>query len=253
MFTVERYQEILEILKRKKTVTVSFLAKQLYSSEATIRRDLSSLEEQGYIRRIFGGAVLLEGFDVEEPLSVRESILEEDKLKLCRLAAEHLKDSENIILDSSSTILKIIRYLTGKNKLRIVTNGLKTAQLVAESSAIKLYLTGGEYRQNTMSFVGRKAEEFIAEYNADTLFFSCKGISLECGLTDTDEAEIQLRRVMLRSSKRKVLLADHSKFGNVFFCRLSDLNAVDCIVTDRKPDDRFIEYCKNNHIELIYC
>ena len=128
MFEMERLENIMDYLRQKQTATVNVLAKRLYVSEATVRRDLNELERQGLIKRLHGGAVLLDGASRELPLYVREQQNAEGKRMIASKAARHLCDGQVIFLDASSTAMYMIKHFENFNSLTIVTNGLKTAQ-----------------------------------------------------------------------------------------------------------------------------
>ena len=252
MFAIERQESILNILKSSKSASVSELSRIFFIGEATIRRDLEKLEKKGLIRRTYGGAVLLEGLGTEIPLSVREAEQKDEKEAIGRNAAHQVQDGDTIIMDSSSTTLKMVPYLKGKKGLTVITNGARTAVDLGELLHIKVYCTGGSLRENSLSYIGELARRCMDSFHADKLFFSCRALSLEKGLSDSNEDEAELRRLMMKSSKKAVLLCDHTKFDQVSFCKIGDLDLVQCIVTDRKPSRQWIQYAEKLGIQLIY-
>lgn len=252
MFAIERRKEILEHLKKHKAVTVKELSNRFYIGEATIRRDLEKLEKSGLINRTYGGAVLLEGLHAEIPLYVRESEKKEEKDKIASLASEYVSNGDVIIMDSSSTTIRMIPYLANKTKLTIITNGAKTAVDLAELKNFKVYSTGGKLRENSLSYIGETANKFFNNFNADTLFFSCRALSIERGITDSNEEEAILRKLMIQSSHKSVLLCDSSKFDRTSFCKIGHINYIDTIVTDKKPNDKWIEYLSEQNVKLDF-
>ena len=131
MFGVERYEKILEMLQGDRATSVKKLAKSLYVSEATIRRDLESLEKNGLIRRIYGGAMLLKS-NKDVPLYMRESEQTEAKNIIGKKAAALVKENDVILIDASSTAYSLIPYLTGFTNLLAITSGLKAAMALGE-------------------------------------------------------------------------------------------------------------------------
>ncbi|MDD3840500.1 MAG: DeoR/GlpR family DNA-binding transcription regulator [Clostridia bacterium] len=252
MFVIERQQEILNILKQEKSVTVSDLSKRFFVSEATIRRDLRELEKLDLLKKTYGGAVLLEGLNLEAPLSFRETEQKAEKEKMGKLASDLVKDGDILIIDSSSTTLKIVDYLNDKDKLTVITNGAKTVVELGKLTNVKTYSTGGLIRENSMSLIGETARKCIQKYHADILFFSCRSISMEKGITDSSEEEAELRRIMLLNSNKSVLICDHTKFDAASFCKVCDFEHVDCLVTDKKPSNAWMEFLKSKNIEVVF-
>lgn len=226
MLGMERYNEIMMLLNRDRSVSVKSLSKKLFMSEATIRRDLNQMEKQGLIKRTYGGAVLIEGLNKEVPLYVRESQQSNAKREICKNASRLIKDGDIIMLDASSTVQYIVEYLKQFKDLTVITNGSKTADALGKLH-IKTYCTGGMLLENSSAFIGWHAENMIKEINADLFFFSCRGLSMDGKLTDASVEETKLRQIMFEHSKRKIFLCDSSKFGHTYFYNFCDLNQVD--------------------------
>lgn len=252
MFAIERQQEIMNILKETKSVTVAHLSKKFFIGEATIRRDLEKLEKMGLLRRTYGGAVLLEGLDKEIPLAVRESEQKNAKDTIGQSAAAMVCDGETIIMDSSSTTLKMVPHLKGKNNLTVLTNGAKTAVELGELLHIKVYCTGGMLRENSLSYIGEPARNCVGRFFVDTVYFSCRAISMEQGLTDSNEDEAELRRMMLKSCRKAVLLCDSTKFDKVSFCKIGDFSGIHCVITDIKPASQWMDFLKKKEIHVVF-
>lgn len=252
MFPVERQQAIVQILKDKKSMTVTELSKTLFIGEATIRRDLEKLAKANLLQRTHGGAVLEEGLDREIPLAVRESAQISAKNLIGTLAAQLVHDGDTIIIDSSSTSLKMVAAMRTKERLTVITNGAKAVLELGESHLVRVYCTGGVLRENSLSFIGQQARAAIENYSADCLFFSCRGLSIEKGLTDSSEEEAELRRVMAQSSRKVVLLCDHTKFDTISFCKVMDFKSIHYLITDRKPDARWSEFLAKKDIQVLY-
>ncbi len=252
MFAIQRQQQIMDILRIDKSVTVTQLSKKFYTSEATIRRDLNMLEKLGLLKRTYGGAVLLEGLNMEIPLSVREEEQREEKEIIGQIAASLVKDGDTIIMDSSSSTLKMVPYLKGKDKITVITNGAKTAVKLGELLHIKVYCTGGRLRENSLSYIGQLARRCIEGFFTDSVFFSCRALSMDKGLTDASEDEAELRRLMMKNSKKSILLCDNTKFDKESFCKIGDLESIDYIVTDKKPSSQWMDFLRQNNIKILY-
>lgn len=252
MFTIERQKEIISLLKNKKSVTVAELSEKFFIGEATIRRDLDKLEKKGLLKKTYGGAVLIEGLDIEIPLSVRETEQKSEKEVIGQLASRLIHDNEAVIIDSSSTTLRIVPHLKNINNLTVITNGAKTAVELGDLRSVKVYCTGGMLRENSLSYIGEISKKCVENFFADTLFFSCRGISMEKGLTDSNESEAELRKVMIKNCRSAALLCDHSKLGKISFCRISDFDEIDYIITDKKPSPEWVNFFNEKGVELIH-
>lgn len=224
-----RRKEILELLGQRTEASVEELCRVLYVSAPTIRRDLQALEREGLIRRTRGGAALLRGAGAESPFAFRSAEHAGEKEQLATQAVELVADGMTLFLDSSSTILRLARLLGRFRDLTIITNGIRTADVLSDFPQLTIFTTGGQVRPNSKSFVGTAACDFIREHCADYTFFSSQGVTQENGPTEANEEEAMVKRCFLSASKRAVLLADSSKWGKDYcsrICRLEDLSLV---------------------------
>ena len=141
MFEEERHEQIIRLLRGGRMISVNEIAKRLFVSEATVRRDLNALEKEGIVRRVYGGAVLVGG-NRDVPLQMRETEAMEAKQRIGRAAAALVQENDVIVLDASSTVYSMIPYLKEFKNVVAITSGLKTAMALGERH-IKTYLTGG--------------------------------------------------------------------------------------------------------------
>ena len=231
MLEYVRLDHIMEYLHTHQTATVGTLAKLLYASEATIRRDLTELQKQGLIKRIHGGAALLGSTTHELPLHVRQQQNAEAKRIMAAKAARHIRDGQVIFLDASSTVMFLIKYFSEFQNLTIITNGVQTAQELREVNH-STYCTGGLMLHHASAYVGEYAAAFVHNFNADLFFFSSRGLSEDGKITDASADETHVRRVMFEQSKKRLFLCDHSKRGQTYCYNLCSLSQVDEFITD---------------------
>ena len=231
MLEYERLDHILAYLRENQTVTVKTLCKRLYVSEATARRDLSELENRGFIKRLHGGAVLLDRANRELPLYVRKQENMEAKRYIAAQAVRHIHDGQVIFLDASSTVMQLVPHFEKFENLTLITNGMETAQKLS-SLQHKIYCTGGLMLHQSSAYVGEPAENFIRRFNADLFFFSSQGLSEDGRITDASDEETHVRRVMFEQSRKRVFLCDQSKLGKVFCYNLCRLTQVDDYISD---------------------
>lgn len=231
----EREKRILEILLQEERVYVRDLAKRLYASEPSVRRDLINLEKQGFLRRIHGGAVLLESIAGNDgiPFAIREYEQADEKIVIAKKAAELVNDGDVVMLDASSSVFALIPFLAKKSNLTVVTSSVKVLEELSELP-IKTYSTGGVLLPACLSLVGHDALKMLDGINADIAFFSCRGVSADGWLTDTSVEEDLIRQKMIEKSRRQYLLCASEKFGNIYFHNLCSLREITGIISERE-------------------
>ena len=256
MFTIDRQSQIFEYLRNKKSAKITELSKLFFIGEATIRRDLKKLELQNLIKLTYGGAVLLEGLNTEIPISVRENEQSEAKEHIGALAGELVSPSDIIIIDSSTTTQHIVKYLRGKENLTIITNGIKTVMAAADTVAARIYSTGGKLRENSMSLVGQGASDYLSNFHAEKLFFSCRAIFVsdngDAVAMDNSEDEALLRRLMIQHADKAFLLCDTTKINKKAFYRICGFENISCLITDAQPDERLKYALDRTKTEILY-
>lgn len=231
LFTVERQKEILEILERDKSISVAKLARLLYVSAPTVRRDLSALEQQGKVTRTHGGVVLRQSAENEIPLMLREDQNSAPKRLLAQKAASYIHDGDVIFLDASSTAAHLVPFLKKFNDLVVVTNSPKTSLRLGEES-IKNYCTGGLLLAHSIAYVGHGTESFISNINADLFFFSSRGYTSDGYITDSSIEEATVKRAMLRNAGKAFYLCDNSKLDKRYMYNICHSNDVTQVIQE---------------------
>lgn len=239
MLKNQRHTEILEILKKQSFASVHELGEQLYASQPTVRRDLDILEKQGYIRRSHGGAMLADDKG-GAPVSFRRGTRTQEKMRICRLAATLIAAGDVVFIDASTTASYLADHIRESDGIIVISNGYQICRTLVENN-VKIFSTGGRMLKDSMAFAGRFAEKTVAEFNADIMFFSCSGLSLDGIVSDYSEEEIPLRQVMHQRSKKTVFLCDSGKFGTASAFREFLLSELDYVVTDEPLPDEILE------------
>ena len=227
----ERFQAILDIIDEKEFISVAALSEKLYVSMPTIRRDLSTLQDMGLIRRGHGGAISRNTNRMGAPMPFRASVKPEEKLRMCQAAAKLLRDNCVIFLDESTTTVSIIEYLTDFKNITIVTNSMEVLNRAYDKS-IDAYCLGGKMSAETKSFLGSSTEEMVRRFGLDYMFFSSSGISKNGWIVDYYESANSLRRAVARIAEKKVFLCDSRKFLKNEAFTLMPLCELDYIITD---------------------
>ena len=231
MLRCQRQDEILTILEQKKTIRITQLANELFVSEATVRRDISTLEKLGLVHRVYGGVMLSKYAATDTSLSLRSQESRPQKDLIAAKAAELLYDGATLIMDASSTVQHIIPYLKNFQNLTVITNSLKVIELL-DGTDVRVFCTGGHYISRNQALAGPAAMEMLRNVYADFLFFSTQGISLDGEISDFSEEETQLRRLMLSRATKSYFLCDQSKIGQSYLFKLCDSTDVDGILCD---------------------
>lgn len=232
MYAEERQRSILERARAEGRVDVAALAAEFEVTYETIRRDLTTLERHGVLRRVHGGAITVERLGFEPTLTVRDSVMTAEKERIAKAALAELPDDGSVLLDAGSTTGRLAERLPTDRELTVVTNSLSIAFTLTARTNINLMLLGGRLRSRTQATVDAWALQALEETYIDVAFMATNGVSAERGLTTPDSAEAMVKRAMLRSSRRAVLLADHTKVGNDHFTRFASVEDIDCFITD---------------------
>lgn len=228
----KRLQQILNYLQQRHFASIDEIAKSIYVSGATARRDLQKLAQQGYVKTVYGGVVLTEYSNEVVPISLRDKENAELKEKIAYEAAKLIKDNDTIILDSSSTARRICRHIKNRKKLTIITNNLRICDELKDTD-ISVYCTGGSLLKRHDCFTGHYAREFLRQISASTVFFSSQGLLPNGNIVDNSEEEIALRKVMLSRAQNKIFLCDSSKFGRDCPFTLCNISEITQIISDK--------------------
>lgn len=231
MLQIERQKNILNYIESKKTTTVSDIAKAVYTSEASVRRDIAKLENDGYVTRVYGGVTIAKYDGEVVPVELRDTSNSKTKDVIAMRAAKHIKSGETIFMDASTTVFRICKYIKGIKNLKIITNNLRICEELKDTD-IKVYCTGGAYYGARGCFLGAFAEKFVQSVHADSVFFSSQGISKDGIISDVDESENAIRSKMLSQADKRIFLCDSSKFGLQKPFVLCTHNDIDLIVCD---------------------
>lgn len=237
MYAAERYRSIVERVRGMGRASVSDLADDLAVTPETIRRDLSVLERQGLVRRVHGGAVATERVAHETTIDSRNAVLVEEKNRIAKAALLELPNEGTVLIDAGSTTGRLVSMIPDDRNLTVVTDSLTHALMLAGRPNISLLMLGGRVRESTMACVEQWALDALSSIFVDVVIMGTNGISLDRGLTTPDSAEAQVKAAMLKSARRKVLLADHSKFETNSFARFGELNELDLVITDFGLDE----------------
>ncbi len=254
MLAAERRNLILREAQEKGRVIVSDLSRMFDVSEETIRRDLEKLDEDGFVTKGYGGAVLNEAGTVDLPFNIRYKTNPSGKAAIALLTEELIDKRDQIFLDASSTTVFISRRLKQRenDRLSVITNSIENAVALAGAGGIEVVLIGGGLRAESMSLMGGRAIEAIGSYHVKKAFLSCGGIDIEHGITDGNDEVVSIKQAVMNAADQVYLAVDSEKFGRVAFSQVCNLSRIDVLITDKKPDDKWLEALEAAGVSCIY-
>ncbi len=235
MLAMERLREISVLVERERSVRVSELAKRFAVTDETIRRDLERLEAQGKLVRSHGGAVSMHAGASEASFAERAVSSVAEKLAIARAAVSLVQEGDTILIDASTTALQMVRLLPDI-PMTVLTNSIQVCAELAGRTRSRVICTGGTLSTASLSFVGYRAEQVLADYHVNRFFFSCTGVDFQYGLSDVNEGQAMLKEQMLEIADHSYLLADAGKFGVRALKRFASLSEIDTIITSEGLD-----------------
>ncbi len=254
MMPEERRQKILEIVYTDRSATVQKLCETLRASEATIRRDLTVLEDEEKLERVHGGAIARSDIPLEreDTFNEKEGVFLFEKRQIAQKAFSYLRDYDSIFLDGGTTTLELAK-LVGRSRIHVTvfTNAPHFSQYVSANPNADQYIVGGKIRNRTLAVVGQTAIDTIRKFRINKVFMGVNAISVEYGFTTPDFEEAEMKRAILERGRERYILADQSKFDKVALCEIMPLTAVDYIITSRLKDEEMKQRIIREGVKFI--
>lgn len=248
MIKEKRIKMIEEYIQDHNSVSLDELMSAFNVSKNTIRRDVQELVENGAFKKVYGGVAVkhkkLEHFQERRVRNLTE------KGVITKTGADYIEDGDIIFVDSGTTTLEMFEYLKEKS-LTIVTNNIEFIVRSLPFENLNLIAIGGILERKTNSLVNPQRVDILNAYNINKAFMATTGISLTNGVTNASPIETNLKRAIVTRSQNVFLLADHDKFdkyGLMTYCELKD---IDFLITDKKPNQEYEIFAKENQIELV--
>lgn len=235
MYAEERQQAMARLVTGCGRLSVADLAQEYEVTTETVRRDLSTLERLGLLRRVHGGAVAPDGLSViESALDQRDTSHTAEKERIARAALEFLPPAgATILIDAGTTSARLAALLPHDHRLTVVTNAVPVAARLAGLASIELHLLPGRVRRTTQAAVGPDTVAMLDLLRPDVAFLGTNGISVGHGASTPDHVEAATKRAMVAGARQVVVLADSSKIGHESTTRFASLDEVDVLITDR--------------------
>jgi DeoR family fructose operon transcriptional repressor len=251
IFVEERRNRIVELLAQKNRASVSELSQQFRIGEATIRRDLTELEQRGLVLRTHGGVLIMEKASREAPLIERETHYREQKERIAQFVAQFVRNGESIMIDGGSTTLQIARMLRVRRNLVVVTNSPAIAEELLSGADNEVILTGGRLREVTRVLAGPITEYVIRQFRADRVILGMSSLVPDEGLFTVNTSEAEVKRTMMNCGKEVIIAIDSSKIGRPTLSFVSDFSMVGKLITDEGISPEDLQKIEEKGVEVI--
>ena len=228
----ERRERIIEVLRQQDEVGVVELSQRLGVSEVTTRKDLQQLEEQGYLTRVRGGAVVSGRGQLELRFAARQQVNLDEKRRIAARAVELINPGSTIFLDGSTTAFQMTRLLRNMQNLTVITTGLYAALELSFAPDVTTIVVGGILRRRTSSLVDALSPKLLRRLHVDVAFLSCRGFSAQHGMMESDLREAQMKRAMAETAVQKIALIDHAKFAQSYVATSLLPEEIDLLIAD---------------------
>ena len=250
MIPEERRERIIDLVEKYGVMSIPDLSNHLDVSLITVRRDLKILETENKIKTVFGGVKTTKRINTEPNRGFFEKRAVNQKKAIVSYAASLIPENSCIYLDAGTTTYMLAELLCKRKDLVIVTNDFYITNLLLDNSEHQLIHTGGSVSKSNHSCTGNFAAVALQNYNIDLAFISATSWN-SSGITTSDENKVAIKRALLNSSKKRILLCDSSKYGTDATYIALPITAFDSIITDNDLDAKEQEKIIEQHINLI--
>lgn len=247
----QRLIKMENFILEKQKATMDELCDTFHLSKNTVRRDLQKLEDRGFITKVYGGAAAVQA-SVSDPISTRDKKNKEAKQKIGELASTLVNDNDVIYIDSGTTAVCMIPFLTQKNNVTIVTHAMTVLERVIKFPELTVMAVGGQYNPLTNAFFGPETLNSIDALHMTKAFLGCSGLTIEGGLSNETYYEPILKNRVIEHSDKLIIVTDTSKIGHNALRTVCPLTLIDTLVTEKKPGIDIVSFCNDNGIRLLY-
>ena len=250
---ISRIEQLEQYILEHKAATIDSLCEEFEISKNTLRRDLEVLVSRGTVEKVYGGVIAVENLSPIPDLVTFQDRANRNflsKQRIAALAASFVKERDIIFIDSGTTTMNIVDYLTHLNTVTVITNSIQVINKSMNYPNIDLIVLPGTLKRDTASLVGSSCVEYLEDYNIVRAFMACTGISVNSGICNASTEEYNIKKAALKKSQKHYLLADSTKFGRASLMTFGDVDQFDYILTEEMPDDAFRSYCKEQNCAI---
>ena len=247
---LDRRNQIIDMINAQHTVKNTELMERFGISIETVRRDLEYLEQQGYLRRVYGGAVANVSLGSEPEYASRAQFLSKEKSAIAAAAAALISPKDSVYLGVGTTVQAMAQHMKQLSAVTVFTNALRTAVELSENPGCNVVLPGGQLRAKELTLSGFPAEDNFNHFNVDKAFIGIGGIT-ESGVTDFHIGEAQLHRQMIENARQAIVLTDSSKLGVRAMNNICNLSQIDIVITDANAPKQILKELEQAGIRVI--
>ncbi|MBD9503281.1 DeoR/GlpR family transcriptional regulator [Pseudomonas sp. BGr12] len=243
-----RQQSILDLVRERGYLSIEELAQQFAVTPQTIRRDINQLAEQNLLRRYHGGAAWDSSIE-NTAYNTRADQMRDEKQRIADAIAAHIPDNASLFINIGTTTEAIARSLLGHQNLKVITNNLHVASILAGKDDFEVLIAGGTVRGDG-GVVGQAAVDFIEQFRVDFAVVGISGIDEDGSLLDFDYQEVRVSRAIIDNARQVFLAADSSKFGRNAVVRLGPISLVSRVFTDSPPPAAVARLLHQHKVQL---
>lgn len=245
----QRQEQIIALVRERGFVAIEALADHFNVTPQTIRRDINQLCDQALLRRYHGGAGLPSSVE-NLAYQTRQVLHQEEKARLARVVAAEIPDNASMFINIGTTTEEVAKALVDHKDLRIITNNLNVANILAGRPDFEIIVTGGVVRSRDRGIVGEASIDTIQQFKVDFGIIGISGIDDDGTLLDFDYREVRAAQAIIKNARRVFLATDHTKFGRNAMVRLGHVDEIDALFTDRLPPKPMLEILAAAEVEL---
>jgi DeoR/GlpR family transcriptional regulator of sugar metabolism len=246
----DRRVKILERVAEGESIQVSDLARDFGCSEMTIRRDITRLEHDGFLRRTYGGATAHLTRSLDVAFNARALANAREKRLIALAAAGLIGDAQMLYVGIGTTAEHFARYLPAREDLTVVTGSLPIAGMLG-TRPLRSVILGGTVRRDELSCVGPVARGTLERYRFDLAVLGTAGLTAKWGVTDINDDEAEIHRVAVERSARLMVIADGSKLGLVTASIVAPASSIHILVTDASAPESELEPLRTLGVEIV--
>lgn len=245
-----RHHQIRQLVQSKGYVTIDHLAREFGVTPQTIRRDINTLSDEGMLQRYHGGAGLSPSTE-NLAYNDRKTLCFNEKQSIARIVASHIPDQASLFINIGTTTETIAKALNPQSSLRVITNNINVAAILASNNNFEVFVAGGLVRHRDGGIIGPLTIDFIEQFRVDYGIIGISGIDSDGALLDFDYREVRAARAIIDNSRKVFLATDHTKFGRNAMVRLGNITEIDALYTDREPPAALMKIMEEANVDLF--
>ena len=246
VLAAERKRLILEYVRNHNSATVSTLALEFNVHEATIRRDLTEIEQEGLLRRTHGGVVMEHWTDGEPSFDERSLQSTDEKSRIGKFAASLVQDGDHIIIDSGTTTLHIAKHLINHANLTVVTNDINIASELKDAQGVKVILTGGELYPSSYMLNGMLTDYALKSLHVVKAFIGTPALHPQHGLMHPEAQLVATKQGMIKAAREIIVVTDHRKLGKLSLHTVAPPTSIHALITGSEAEDSELQVFQDN-------